>query len=74
MFLGKLLPLFGRNSTAVRQVALVSNEHDGHVGVCVLAGVFKPACEMVERLTSGDVVHEESPSRSSIVGSSDGAE
>jgi hypothetical protein len=30
------------------QVALVANEHDGHVGVCMLPGILQPACQVVE--------------------------
>ena len=30
------------------QVALVADEHDGHVGVCVLPGILQPACQVVE--------------------------
>ncbi len=33
-----------------REVALVADEHDGHVGVGVLAGVLQPARQVVECL------------------------
>lgn len=36
---------------------LVANEHDNHVGVGVLAGVFQPGRQVVEGLSPGDVVH-----------------
>lgn len=34
------------------QVALVPDEHNCHIRVCVLPGVFKPARQVVERLAS----------------------
>jgi hypothetical protein len=36
-----------------REVALVADEHDGHVGVGVLARILQPAGQVVERLTPG---------------------
>ena len=35
---------------ARREVALIADEHDGHVGVGVLPRVFQPARQVVERL------------------------
>ena len=71
MLLGKLLTFLGGDRTAMCEVTLVANEHDGHVWVCVLAGVFEPAGEVVERLTSGDVVNEEGTHRTSVIRRSD---
>ena len=33
-----------------REVALVANQHDCHVGICVLPGILQPARQVVERL------------------------
>jgi len=44
---------------AYREVTLVANEHDGHVGVGMLPGIVQPAGQVVESLTpaSADVRH-----------------
>lgn len=36
---------------AYREVALVADEHDGHVGVGMLPGIVQPAGQVVESLT-----------------------
>ena len=41
----------GSCAAAYREITLVPNEHDGHVGVCMLPGIFKPAGKVVEGLS-----------------------
>jgi nitrogen-specific signal transduction histidine kinase len=42
VFLGERLALFGRNLPFLLQIALVADEHDGHVVVRVLPRIFEP--------------------------------
>lgn len=35
-------------TSAYRQVTLVANQHNCHVGVGMLPSVFKPACKVIE--------------------------
>merc|ERR1719198_199174 len=58
MLTGKLSTLFVGDLPAL-EVALVANKHDDHVGVGVLPGLFKPACEVVEGITSGDIIDQQ---------------
>lgn len=47
-----LLTLCEGDSAARLQVALISNEHDGHVGVGVLPRIVKPRRQVAKRVTS----------------------
>lgn len=46
-----------RSMRPYRQIALVSNEHDGHVGVGMLPRVFQPAGQVVECLAPAQQQH-----------------
>lgn len=46
---------------------LISNQHDDHVGVRVLASVLQPSGEVVECVPPGDVVHEQGACRAPVV-------
>jgi len=56
------------------QVTLISNEHDGHVGVAVLLDLLEPPSQMGERVASRDVIHEEGAGRAAIVRPGDALE
>jgi hypothetical protein len=43
------------------QIALVADEHDGHVGVAILPCLLQPAPEVVEALSAGDVIYKQCP-------------
>jgi len=51
VLLGELFAFFGANCSPVREVTLVANEHDGHIGVGMLPGILQPACKMVKRFS-----------------------
>ena len=42
------MPGHGGLRRAYCKVALVADQHDGHVGVCMLAGILQPARKVVE--------------------------
>ena len=52
----------------------VPDEHDDHVAVAVLPGVLQPGGQVVEGVPPGDVVHQQGPGSSAVVGPGDGAE
>ena len=58
----------------VVEVALVTNKHDGHLGVSILADLFQPARQVVESVAPRDVIHEKSAGSASVVGPRDGLE
>eukprot|EP00227_Mantoniella_beaufortii_P021557 CAMPEP_0197591626 /NCGR_PEP_ID=MMETSP1326-20131121/13819_1 /TAXON_ID=1155430 /ORGANISM="Genus nov. species nov., Strain RCC2288" /LENGTH=295 /DNA_ID=CAMNT_0043157157 /DNA_START=218 /DNA_END=1100 /DNA_ORIENTATION=+ len=68
------LALLGADGAAVRDVALVADQHDGHVGVGMLPRVLEPAGEVVERLAPRDVVHQQRAGGPAVVAARDGAE
>mmetsp|Transcript_23456 Transcript_23456/g.69088 ORF Transcript_23456/g.69088 Transcript_23456/m.69088 type:complete len:208 (-) Transcript_23456:116-739(-) len=74
VLLGELLPLLVGHGSAVLKVRLVADEHDGHVGVGVLARVLEPRGEVVEGLPARDVVDEEGARGAAVVGPRDGPE
>jgi len=43
------------------QIALVADEHDGHVGVAILPRLLQPSSEVVEAFSAGDVIHKQCP-------------
>ena len=59
MLLGERGPLLRRDRPAVRQVRLVTDQHDGHGRVGVRARVVEPGREVVEGLAARYVVDEE---------------
>ena len=56
------------------QIRLVTDEHNGHVGVAVRQRFVQPPAEVVERLPAGDVVNEQCARRVAVVAAGDGAE
>lgn len=71
---GKGLALLALHVPPRLQITLVAYEHDDHVAVAVLPGVLQPGGEMVECVPPGDIVDEERPSSSTVVGPGDGPE
>mmetsp|Transcript_129271 Transcript_129271/g.335187 ORF Transcript_129271/g.335187 Transcript_129271/m.335187 type:complete len:243 (+) Transcript_129271:468-1196(+) len=65
---------FFEGDLAALEVGLVTDEHDGHVSVRILACLLKPTCKMAEGVAPGDVVHQKRSAGSAVVGASDGAE
>lgn len=55
-----------------RQILLVANEHDGHVGVGILSSIFQPAGKVVECFTAGNVIHQQGTRCTTVVGARDG--
>lgn len=49
---GECCTLYWRVSGVMthREIALVANQHDGHIGVCMLASILQPAGQVIERL------------------------
>jgi hypothetical protein len=56
------------------EVALVADEHDRHVRIGVLTGLFEPSRQVVERLSSRNVIHEQCAGRAAVVRTRDGSE
>ena len=67
ILLCKLLALLETHSSTVFQVALVTNEHNGHVRVGILTCFFQPSRQMIKCLASRDVIHQERAGSSTIV-------
>ena len=59
VFLGESLALFSRNLPLLLQIALVTDEHDGHVVVRVLPRIFKPRVQVIEGLPPSHIVDEQ---------------
>lgn len=49
------------------QVALIADEHDGHVGVAVLLDLLKPPCQVGERIAPRDVIYQKCAGRAAII-------
>lgn len=49
----KLLAFLDAHGSPVIEVALVADQHDGHVGVGMLTGILEPRAKVVEGLTAG---------------------
>uniref|UniRef100_A0A6B0UML4 Putative secreted protein n=1 Tax=Ixodes ricinus TaxID=34613 RepID=A0A6B0UML4_IXORI len=73
MLPGKGFSLFLLHLSPTLQVTLVSDQHDHHVGVGVLASILQPGGQVIEGVPPGDVIHEESSSGSPVIRSCDGA-
>lgn len=71
MLAGKHFALVGGNLAPCVQVTLISDQHDGHVGVSVLLDFFEPSGEVGECVPSRDVVDEECAGRTSVIRSRD---
>lgn len=57
-----------------RQANLVSDEHDCDVLGREFATVLKPCGEVIESLTTGDIINEESSRRAAVIAARDAAE
>ena len=71
IFFCKTVTLLGRDSAAVVEITLISNEHDDHVGVSILSCLFQPACQMVECFPSCYIIDQEGTSRAAVIRSGD---
>lgn len=56
------------------QVALIADQHDHHVRIAVLSSVLQPGGQVIERVSSGDVVDQQCASSTSVVGTCDRSE
>jgi len=68
---GKHLSFLCRHRSSMANVRLVCDEHDNHVWVPVRSAVLQPRVQVIERVASCHVVHQQSTSRSPIVTPSD---
>ena len=69
----ELLCILGGHSTEMPQIALVSNQHDDDVAVCVIPKLFQPPRDVLECLVLADVVDEQSSNGAAVVGRGDGS-
>ena len=60
-------PVVCPDRAQVPQVSLVSDEHDAHRLVSVLADLLQPLVEVLETLLLGDVEHDQSPDSPPVV-------
>ena len=74
MLVREILTFFEADGSSGFQVALVPDEHDGHIRVAVLLSLSKPSVQVVEGLSPGDIVDQQSTGRISIVRACDGSE
>jgi hypothetical protein len=65
---GRALP---RDGAEVREVGLVADEHDGGVGVGVVAELLEPPLHVLEGRGLGHVVDQERAHRAAVVGARD---
>jgi len=68
------LTLVGAHLPAGIQIALIANQHDGHVWVSVLLHLFQPPGQVRERVPPRDIVDEEGTGCASVIGSRDALE
>ena len=69
---GKGLGLFGRDSSQVPQITLVSDKHNDNIGVGMVAQLLEPSCDVLVGLVLADIVDKESADGASVVSGSDG--
>lgn len=55
------------------EIALVADEHDDNVGVCVVLELFKPTLDIVKCGLFGDVIDEQGADCAAVISRSDGA-
>ena len=67
MFLGKPLSLLRANLPSRVEVRFVSDQHDGHIRIPVLADFLQPACQVGERVSPRYVIYQKGSCRSSVV-------
>ena len=54
------------------QIALVSHQHDHDIGVCVVSQLLQPAGDVFKGEVLGDVIDEEGPDSTAVVGRRNG--
>lgn len=74
VLLRKRLPLLARHLAPMLQVRLVPHEDDRHVRVRVRLRILQPRQNVLERLLSRNVVHEQGARSPAIVAARDAAE
>ena len=69
------LPYHTRTHTHAHahNLPLISNQHDDHLRTGVCLGIVEPCCEVLKGLPPGDVVHQQSTSRPSVVRACNGS-
>mmetsp|Transcript_14976 Transcript_14976/g.31771 ORF Transcript_14976/g.31771 Transcript_14976/m.31771 type:complete len:163 (+) Transcript_14976:552-1040(+) len=67
-------PLLRRNCPPMLQIILIPNQHNDHIALTVLPRLLKPSTQVLEGVSTRDVVDEERASRATVVGAGDGAE
>lgn len=72
--IGKGLSFFGADGSTIFEIVLVADEEDDHVGLRVLLGLLEPPSEVLEGITTGDVVHQERARRTAVITPRDGSE
>jgi hypothetical protein len=70
---GKSLGFLRRHCPQMPQIALVSHEHDNDVAVGVVTQLLQPPRDILVRLVLADVIHEQCPHSSAVVGGGDGS-
>jgi hypothetical protein len=68
----ELFGLLGGNGAKMSQIALVADQHDDNVGVCMVSQLLKPSCHIVIGLVLADIVDEECADCAAVVGRGDG--
>lgn len=63
----KLLRLLCRHRTQVSQIALVSNQHDNNVGICVITQFFQPSSHVLVCRVLCDIVYQKSTNSAAVV-------
>jgi len=56
------------------KVTLISNKHNCHVCISVLAGILEPASQVVKGFSPGNIIDKQSTSSTSVIRASDGSE
>ena len=69
VFFCESFALFGAHLAPAVQICLVADQHHHNVWIAVLTDLFQPAGEVVEGFLTSNVVHEQGPCRTSVVGS-----
>lgn len=64
----KLLGLLGRHGAKMPQIALITDQHDDNVTVCVVPKLLQPPRDVFVGLMFTDVVNKESANSTTVVG------
>ncbi|VEU33529.1 unnamed protein product [Pseudo-nitzschia multistriata] len=65
--LGKCLSFFGGHGPAVLEIVLVSDQHDYHIGLGVLARLLEPPRQVLEGVSPGYIVDQEGSCSASVI-------